>query len=151
VLTTELLVQEYCALRSYIMITHLNQAQSEYKHSLTFRVRRYVVRATKPIHRLQIRPILHNWRASPYHFPKLHPACPPHLMFEYRERNTGRQFLHLNRRPLWNQCRKRQASSLTEGLMLNPLNSPDLRTLTGYSACRTFWRGLWGGTGTLDC
>jgi len=30
-----------------------NQAQSEYKHSLTFRVRRYVGIATKPVHRLQ--------------------------------------------------------------------------------------------------
>jgi len=29
-------------------------------HSLTFRVRRYVVTATKPVHRLQIRPIVHN-------------------------------------------------------------------------------------------
>jgi len=27
----------------------------EYKHSLTFRVRRYVVIATKPVHQLQIR------------------------------------------------------------------------------------------------
>jgi len=32
----------------------------EYKHSLTFRVRRYVVIATKPVHRLHIRPIVHN-------------------------------------------------------------------------------------------
>jgi len=32
-----------------------NQAQSEYKHSLTSRVRRYVVTATKPVHRMQIR------------------------------------------------------------------------------------------------
>ena len=45
----------------------MNQAQSEYKHSLTFRVRRcavmcidcqyalcYVVIATKPVHQLQI-------------------------------------------------------------------------------------------------
>ena len=37
-----------------------NQAQSEYKHSLTFRIRRYVVIATKPVHRLQINPIVHN-------------------------------------------------------------------------------------------
>ena len=35
----------------------------EYKHSLTFRVRRYVVRATKRMHWLQIRPKLHNYRA----------------------------------------------------------------------------------------
>jgi len=38
----------------------LNQAQSEYKHSLTLRVRRYVVIATKPVHRLQISQIVHN-------------------------------------------------------------------------------------------
>jgi len=31
-----------------------------YKRSLTFRVQRYVVIAMKPVHRLQIRPILHN-------------------------------------------------------------------------------------------
>jgi len=37
-----------------------NQACSEYKHTLTFRVRRYVVLATKPVHRLHIRPILPN-------------------------------------------------------------------------------------------
>jgi len=37
-----------------------NQAYSDYKHSLTFCVRRYVVIATKPVHRLQIRPIMHN-------------------------------------------------------------------------------------------
>ena len=38
----------------------LNQAYSEYKHSLTFRVRRYVVITTKPVHRLQLLPIVHN-------------------------------------------------------------------------------------------
>jgi len=37
-----------------------NQAYSKYKHSLIFRVRRYVVIVTKPVHRLQIRPIVHN-------------------------------------------------------------------------------------------
>jgi len=50
-----------------------NQAYGEYKHSLTFRVRRYVVMCTdckparryvvietKPVHRLQMRPIVHN-------------------------------------------------------------------------------------------
>jgi len=37
-----------------------NQAQSEYKHSLTFRVWHYVVIATKFMHRLQIHPIVHN-------------------------------------------------------------------------------------------
>ena len=33
----------------------------------------YVVIATKPVHRVQIRPIVHNWRApAPLPFPKLH-------------------------------------------------------------------------------
>ena len=41
-------------------VTMDNQAQSEYKHSLTFCVRRYVVIATKPVHRLQIRPTVHS-------------------------------------------------------------------------------------------
>ena len=31
----------------------------------------YAVIATKPVHRLQIRPIVHNW-GHPYHSPKLH-------------------------------------------------------------------------------
>jgi len=43
----------------------INHAYHEYKHSLTFRVRRYVVIAMKPVHRLQICPIVHNYRASP--------------------------------------------------------------------------------------
>ena len=38
----------------------LNQAQSEYKHSLTFRIRRCVVIATKRVQRLQIHSIVHN-------------------------------------------------------------------------------------------
>ena len=42
-----------------------NQAEIEYKHSLAFRVRRYVVIATKPVHRLQIRPIMHNYKEPP--------------------------------------------------------------------------------------
>jgi len=33
---------------------------SKYKHSLTFRVRHYVVIPTKPMHRLQICPQVHN-------------------------------------------------------------------------------------------
>jgi len=32
----------------------------EYKQSLTLRIRGYVVIETKPVHRLQIRPIMHN-------------------------------------------------------------------------------------------
>jgi len=36
-----------------------------YKNSLTFRVRRYVVIATKPVDRLQIRPVVHNYGAPP--------------------------------------------------------------------------------------
>jgi len=38
-----------------------DQAQSLHKHSLTFRVPRYVVMATKPVHWLQIRPTVHNY------------------------------------------------------------------------------------------
>jgi len=40
-----------------------NQAYSEYKHLLTFRIRRYVVIATKPVHQLQICPTMQNYRA----------------------------------------------------------------------------------------
>jgi len=40
-----------------------NQASSEYKHSLTLHVRRFVVIATKPVHQLQIRPIVHTYGA----------------------------------------------------------------------------------------
>ena len=46
--------------------TKANQAQSEYKHSLTFRVRdmlSYIT--TKPMYRLQIRPTVHNLTAPP--------------------------------------------------------------------------------------
>jgi len=55
-----------------------NQAQSEYKHSLTFCVRRYGVRrydviATKPVHRLQILPIMHNG-GHHHHSSKLQPG-----------------------------------------------------------------------------
>jgi len=38
---------------------------SEYKHSLTFHVRRYDVIAMKPLHQLQIGPIVHNYMAPP--------------------------------------------------------------------------------------
>jgi len=39
-----------------------SQTKSEYKHSLTLRVRRcrHSMIATKPVHRLQIRPLVHN-------------------------------------------------------------------------------------------
>jgi len=37
-----------------------NLTKSKYKHSLTFRVRHYVAIATKPVHRLQFRSIMHN-------------------------------------------------------------------------------------------
>jgi len=56
-----------------VVSTKDNQAQSEYKHSLTFRVRRYVVIATKPVHRLQIHPNSEHLEGIHYHFPKLHP------------------------------------------------------------------------------
>jgi len=34
--------------------------QSKYNHSLTFCIQRYVVMAIKPMHWLQIHPIVHN-------------------------------------------------------------------------------------------
>jgi len=45
-------------------------------YSLTFHVRRshYVAIVTQPVHRLQIRPIVHNYRGIPYYFSKLHPS-----------------------------------------------------------------------------
>jgi len=46
--------------RSWKDLQLVKQAQNEYKHSLTFRVRRYVVIATKLVHRLQIRSIVRN-------------------------------------------------------------------------------------------
>ena len=52
-------------LRAALHVRYKNQAYSEYKHSLTFRARRYVVTSTNPVHRLQIRPIVHNYRAPP--------------------------------------------------------------------------------------
>jgi len=42
-----------------------NQTQSEYKHSLTFCIPRYVVIVTKPVHRLKICPIMHKHSAPP--------------------------------------------------------------------------------------
>ena len=58
----------YCSnfVCNYVLTRHM----SEYKHLLTFVVRRYVVIATKPAHRLQIIPIVHNYReASPTIYP----------------------------------------------------------------------------------
>ena len=46
--------------RSTAVSTNCHQPWIECKHWLTFRVRRYVVIAMKPVYRLQIRPILHN-------------------------------------------------------------------------------------------
>ena len=53
-------------------ITMYNQAQSEHEHSLKFRVRRYVVIATKQVHRLKIRPSA-QLRGTAI-VPKLHPG-----------------------------------------------------------------------------
>jgi len=41
-------------------IAFLTRHTASRKHSLSFRVRRYVVMAMKPEHRLQIRPIVHS-------------------------------------------------------------------------------------------
>jgi len=48
-----------------------NQAQSEYKHLLTFCVRRYVAIAMKPMPRLQICPILHITIGHSLPFPQV--------------------------------------------------------------------------------
>jgi len=39
---------------------NLTRQRASTVNSLTFRVRRYVVISTKPVHRLQICPIVHN-------------------------------------------------------------------------------------------
>jgi len=57
------------------------------QHSLTFRVRRYVVITAKPVHRLQIRPT----EGIPYHSPKLHPGpCSSVGMRRGTDRQTHR-------------------------------------------------------------
>ena len=70
-----------------------NLAYSEYKHSLTFRVRRYVVIATKPVHRLQIR--LRDsaqLESTSYHSPNLHPGpCSSVEMRRGIDRQTHRR------------------------------------------------------------
>jgi len=51
----------YVQKTSRIFINSSNQAQSQYKHVLANISRsRYVATATQPMHRLQIRPIVHN-------------------------------------------------------------------------------------------
>jgi len=57
------------------MVTGLTRhtASTNNRHSLTFHVRRYVVIATKPVHRLQIRQQC-TARGHPYHSPNLHPG-----------------------------------------------------------------------------
>jgi len=52
------------------VVDKVNQAYSEDKHSLTFRVRRYFVTAMKPVHLLQIRSIMHNY-GHPLPFPQV--------------------------------------------------------------------------------
>jgi len=52
----------------YITVSakYYSQAQSEYKHVLASILRsRYVAIATQLVHRVQIRPTLHNYGASP--------------------------------------------------------------------------------------
>jgi len=85
------------------------QQQSEYKHSLTFRVWRYmhfqcirtlhnmfVVIGTKPVNRLQIRPspILHNYRAPPNIRPSYSRVCA--VVWECSERHTDTQTAVVN-------------------------------------------------------
>jgi len=81
-----------------VLLARINQALSEYKHSMTFCIRRYVAVATKPVHRLQIRPIVHNLRAPP--------TIPPSyirlraVLWECGEGQTHRRFwpLYISRR-----------------------------------------------------
>jgi len=69
-----------------------NYAKSEYKHVLTnISSSRYVAIAMQPVHRLQIRPIVHNY-GHPYHSPKLHPGpCNSVGMRPPTDRQTRRQ------------------------------------------------------------
>jgi len=53
------LMLHVCYSQNVQAVIHI-KPESEYKYSLAFRVRRYVVIATKPVHRLQIRPMVHN-------------------------------------------------------------------------------------------
>jgi len=64
-----------------------NRAQSEYRALADISRSRYVVTATKLLHRLQICPIVHN-----YHSPKLHPGpCSSVGMWQETERQTRRR------------------------------------------------------------
>jgi len=66
-----------------------NQAQSKYKHLLTFLIRHYVVIATKPMHQVQICQIVHNHRAPPTIPPNLHPGpCSSVGMQRWTDRHT---------------------------------------------------------------
>jgi len=87
-------------LRTYARLYIYKSCVEHYKHSLTFRVRRCVVIATKPVHRLQIRPIVHNHRRHPiitYNYsltitPNLHPGpCSSVGMRRGTDRRTDRQ------------------------------------------------------------
>ena len=62
------------AVVSIMQVLTRHRAQSEYKHSLMFRVRCYVDIATKPMYRLQIRPNSAQLEGIPYHSAKLHPG-----------------------------------------------------------------------------
>ena len=52
---------------------NFNQAESEHKTLAGISRSRHVAIAAKPVHQVQIRPIVHNWRA-PFTIPKLHPG-----------------------------------------------------------------------------
>jgi len=69
----------------------INQAQSEQNHSLTFRFRRYVVTATKPVHRLQM-PQKCTTTGHTRHSASLHPGpCSSVRMRLGTDRQTYRQ------------------------------------------------------------
>ena len=54
------LVREGHKTTGNFFVAHKTRHRASTEHSLTFRVRRYVVIATQPMHRLEMRPIVHN-------------------------------------------------------------------------------------------
>jgi len=90
----------YCSnfVCNYVLTRHM----SEYKHLLTFVVRRYVVIATKPAHRLQIIPIVHNYReASPIPFTQVTSGSVQYIVRECGDWQADRQTHRQTHRRMW--------------------------------------------------
>jgi len=83
------------SVRACFVCVQTATAQSEYKHvGLLANISRsrYVAIATQPVQRLQIRPILHNYRVQPLPLPKLHPGpCSSVGMRPRTDRQTHRR------------------------------------------------------------